>query len=1383
MTTIILAACLLTGCQLYAQNISNRGKEFWAGFGHHGNMEWPQNSLFPDEWPAMKLFFSAEEKAHVVVTVEGTAYRKEYDVPANSVITSDFIPSGTGGPNPDPQFIDARLWTRTSAFGGNNSEGLFQNKGIHIVSDVPIVAYAFEYAAFTQAASMLLPVESWGYGYRVLTAKQDANGSDVYNYSWVFVVAAENDTRLQVTPSVKTRNGRLANVPFEVTLQKGEIYQLLGGGTNNSSMGEMSGTSIRSLPNSSGKCLPFATFTGSSGTYVACDDYGVSPFPPEECLYQQLFPVQAWGRAYLTTPSQVDTDPKKHNNNIFRVMVSDPSGVVKRNGVPLTGMTTRNFYEFTSKTADYIESNVPIQVLQIFPSMGYCDTEGSGDPEMIVLSPVEQGIKRVGLYRNEKTVIDWNFVALTIPTEGLNSLTIDGGKTFDYSYPHPYKTGYSVVIKRWRTLAAPKAPAQAIIQSDSAFTLITYGLGSAENYGYNGGAYLKNLNGFPELHNQYNTSDTANSFTCAKTPVKLSVLLRYKPSKLDWRLSQMADNISPAVDVIMNNPAEDGIEYRNGLPYYRYSLTGYYTFKHAGLDTVPVFASSVVVENCSQEEPIFYEIDVHDAKIADFDIEMIPCKPTEPVKFIGDEKFTDQTDVKRWIWTFDNGGAISNAEGKDQSLIFKSGNNSAKMIGVDEHGCIVDTTKTFMVADAFGKPDFSVVGSACEGSTVTFRATVPQPDALSWYWDFGDGTTRTITDNGDEQINTYKKAGTYEVRHAVKYNAGCASDTTTKTIVVYANPLLTVDYPLGCLPSDGRINFNGGVTVPDSQPVEARSYAWNFGDVNATPANPNTANTLNASHRYTTAGSYTIQFKAATVNGCTAALEVEASLNLKPVISFPALTAVCESATGVTVAKATVTNGVGGTGVYKGTGVDANGILHPDIAKAGTHTVWYLFTTTEGCQDSASQTITILPQPGADFTATPDVCLDQATNISFTVAGGPMVTRWEWDFGNNITDTRLNGSPFTVTYVKTGTYTITLTTTGNNGCSSAPVTKVVNVNANPTAAFTAPSAICLPSGVAAFTNTSTIADGSVLNYTWNFGDNNQSTVASPNHTYAGPGNYTVVLKATSAKGCSATASQVLNKFLTQPVAGFDMNSTEVCQGAVISFTDKSTASGSGVDKWTWNFGDGTTSVERNPEKTFSQAGQFTISLMVTSKDGCPSAPVQKTVTAYLQPVINAGPDFAVPEGSVIRFQATANSTNLQFRWSPSAGLSDQAALQPTLTVQNDGQYMLTATGEHNCQATDMLNVLVQRPVGVPNVFSPNGDGVNDTWQIKNIQLYPSAIIEVFNRYGKVVFSSHGYSRPWDGKMNGAPLPVGTYYYLIRLGNGDAPLKGSVTILR
>lgn len=86
-------------------------------------------------------------------------------------------------------------------------------------------------------------------------------------------------------------------------------------------------------------------------------------------------------------------------------------------------------------------------------------------------------------------------------------------------------------------------------------------------------------------------------------------------------------------------------------------------------------------------------------------------------------------------------------------------------------------------------------------------------------------------------------------------------------------------------------------------------------------------------------------------------------------------------------------------------------------------------------------------------------------------------------------------------------------------------------------------------------------------------------------------------------------------------------------------------------------------------------------------------------------------------------------------------------------------------------------------IDVPNAFSPNGDGINDTWKIRYLESYPGATVEVYDRYGQLVFRSQGYDKEWDGIYNGQPLPVATYYYIINPKNGRKIVTGSVTIIK
>jgi len=124
-----------------------------------------------------------------------------------------------------------------------------------------------------------------------------------------------------------------------------------------------------------------------------------------------------------------------------------------------------------------------------------------------------------------------------------------------------------------------------------------------------------------------------------------------------------------------------------------------------------------------------------------------------------------------------------------------------------------------------------------------------------------------------------------------------------------------------------------------------------------------------------------------------------------------------------------------------------------------------------------------------------------------------------------------------------------------------------------------------------------------------------------------------------------------------------------------------------------------------------------------------------------------------------------------------------------VTISPVGQYPITASGAaaQNYNITYLPGILtvemLRATIAIPNTFTPNGDGINDSWMIKNIEFYANCSVEVYNRYGENVYSSIGYGIPWNGDYKGARLPAGTYYYIIDLKNRSKVLSGFVAIIR
>jgi gliding motility-associated-like protein len=186
-------------------------------------------------------------------------------------------------------------------------------------------------------------------------------------------------------------------------------------------------------------------------------------------------------------------------------------------------------------------------------------------------------------------------------------------------------------------------------------------------------------------------------------------------------------------------------------------------------------------------------------------------------------------------------------------------------------------------------------------------------------------------------------------------------------------------------------------------------------------------------------------------------------------------------------------------------------------------------------------------------------------------------------------------------------------------------------------------------------------------------------------------------------------------------------------------------------------------------------------VQATNTNQCVSVtrtPVKVTVTTI---TADAGRDTSIIADQSIALRATGGTT---YVWSPATGLNNPNVASPIATPAKTTTYQVTVTTEDGCTATDEVTITVIPRVQPVNTFSPNGDNINETWEIKNIENYPNATVEVFNRWGNQVFKSEdGYRQPWDGTHKGSALPLATYYYIIRLDRDIKPISGSITIIR
>ena len=849
---ILLITSLIIGTNSHAQDKSNRGKEFWLSYGFDYSFFWET----PVNFQELALYISTEQAATVTVSISNTGFTQTLSIPANTVDASILIPKS--GPN------DARVLTDGPS-----------NKGIHIVSDVPVAVYAHVYSTQVSGATMLMPVETNGFVYHSVNYYQTTSQSSPPDwYSWFYAIASEDNTRLEITPSDTTKNGWLPGQTYVVNLNKGESYHVFGkavfDGIAAHASKDMTGSKVVSIVGGDGNCHPFALFSGSGGIRLCRGDGG-------EFVHQQVFPEQAWGTRYLTyhTINNINTDIVETNRNYYRVCVLDPLTVVKKNGVTMTGLINNFYYEYMDSTGgDYIEANKPILVSQYTPNKNQCwnfpvttpSPPSYGDPEMFYLSPIEQGQKSVIFYTPRKSSIDYVYANIHFPTSGAASLRVDGNPLpATQIIAHPNLAGYSVAVARFIGPAA-----QHKITCDSTFTSTVYGLGNYESYGYNVGTLINNLNSYSTISNTLNTNNQTDTFTCPNTPVRLYVKLGFQANSIHWKLSQVP-GMSPSTDSIILTPSLVRTEVINARTYYVYTLQQDFTFNAPGTYNIPVSFTATVIPNCNHTENANLRVVVKPGPKPDFSF--VNLCLTDTVRFNGTTPAWDFP-LTSYLWTFHDNATQNTVNGK--KLYPGPGNYDVRYRVVASNGCVGDTLKTITLTNATAPAlSISATGKPCVDSVFTFTSSIA-PGALnplSWYWDFGDG--QTVTSNTQfTQTHAYTAAAAaIKVKLVVKLSQGCSPDTAYYNIsVIYTNPVASFTITGDTLCEKKPLRF-------DSPLTGISTWSWNFGNGNGSQVPP-------FNYEYNTAGNYTPSLVVHDAQGCgSAAATQNVSIKAAPVVN------------------------------------------------------------------------------------------------------------------------------------------------------------------------------------------------------------------------------------------------------------------------------------------------------------------------------------------------------------------------------------------------------------------------------------------------------------------------------------------------------------------
>lgn len=597
----------------------------------------------------------------------------------------------------------------------------------------------------------------------------------------------------------------------------------------------------------------------------------------------------------------------------------------------------------------------------------------------------------------------------------------------------------------------------------------------------------------------------------------------------------------------------------------------------------------------------------------------------------------------------------------------------------------------------------------------TFTFTNSSSNGLDYTWDFGDGTTSTAT----SPIHTYTAVGVYHIQLIAHNDNKCdLNDTTYNSVTIYPTP--NVDFKANTVCIGSPTNFTNTSSI--QAPGTISNWAWDF-------ENDGTIDniTQNPSNTYTAAGTYTVELKATTNNGCEDSVTVLVTVIALPIAQITATDA-CMNAN-VALKNTSTLNCISYDWIFDTNAIPATSATYSPASlmytTSGVKTITLNINANTTCSATVTQTLTIFPDPIANFSVT-SVCQSAASAYTDLSTPTGSVTSWKWDFTDNGSVDDTTSAP-TKIFSTAGTFTTSLIVTSSNGCLDTiklPIDvwghAIPDFIANPACFGTANT----------FTNTTNVTTnvnvGTTPTYSWDFADGTgaQVLVGNPSHTYllGGTANatYSVTLTVSTSHNCIDSIVKVVTVY-ANPTASFTADS--VCLGSPSQMLDASNGNGNTVNSFAWDFLSNNTidATISNPTFTFPAVGPNAVTYSVSSSPvtGLTCKNVTSTITVWVNPIpvpnfsfvnkcVNAQPNTFDASSSTISI-----GTNTSFTWAFGDGGTSLTNIAPTHTYLAAGVYntTLTVTSDRGCKANIVKQVEVYQKPNMTFTNTPACDKV------------------------------------------------------------------------
>ncbi len=596
------------------------------------------------------------------------------------------------------------------------------------------------------------------------------------------------------------------------------------------------------------------------------------------------------------------------------------------------------------------------------------------------------------------------------------------------------------------------------------------------------------------------------------------------------------------------------------------------------------------------------------------------------------------------------------------------------------------------------------------------------------------------------------KLGGNNILYACGKNFVSSIDVTTGNVVNFS---VTHVNPAPCI-CNGTATANFSMTCGDTTNIQ---YSWSTSPVQTTQ----TATGL-------CAGTYTVTVSFP--SSCSKFYIDTVTLFSAPGGLAVTATVLSNNACGGGTNGSAVANVTGGNPPYSY--LWSNGQIGSAVAGLASGTYTVVVTDAIGCSNSTTVSITSSVGPIVSITSQTNVTCNGGSDGSATAlaTGGTGSLLYSW----STTPAQTNSNAINLSATN---YIVTVT--DSTGCSDTasviiteppPLTLTINNGSG---------AICFGQAVLI---QATVAGGTgPYFYAWNNGQITDSMSVSPsvNTTYS--------LTVTDANGCTINSSTSVTVG-TSPSVAFVANTTTFCGNACVNFTSTAIAAVS----YSWNFGDGGTSTLANPTYCYTAVGNYIVSVLVTSIGGCTftySLPNYIHIYPFPVAAFSASPTSATMYNPTIYFTDESVGAN-SWNWTFGDNLNGTSSNQnPSYTYSEIGTYttVLIVSNSYGCldTASETISIQDEFEFYVPNAFTPNGDGTNNTFQGYGVGI-ATYQMEIYDRWGMMIYETDDYYRPWDGTTRWSSTIVQQDVYVYKIHVLDIFDKkhfylGSVTVVK